>query len=134
MSAKRTSPGYYVAVVLLGALLIAAVALVVAMVARPGSPGASVLAVTDQIPITCQTKEKGTTCFETQVTNNGSSKSTFHCEVRSTGDAVASLVGGSTTTDILLDVDQSVHLDSQVVTSDGSEGTAPTVTCEALSV
>lgn len=134
MSSKRSTPGHYIAVTILGGLLLAAIALVVAMIARPGAPGASVLAVTDRVPIRCQTEKQGTTCFETQVTNNGSGKNTFRCEVRSTDGSEVSFVGGTTTTDILLDADQSVHLDSMVVASDSSSAIAPNVSCQPLSI
>ncbi len=130
MDPKRTSPGYYIAVVILGALLIAAVAFVIAMIARPSTPGASVLAVTDRAPVACQIEEKATTCFTTQVTNNGPVRSTFHCEASPTGDADANFESGLPVTTIVLDVDQSVDLRS--VVSSG-HANAPTVSCAPLS-
>ena len=130
MDSKRTSPGYYIAVVILGALLIAAVAFVVAMIARPSSPGASVLAVTDRAPVDCQPGGRATTCFTTQVTNNGTVKGTFHCEVTSTDDSAANFESGLPTTTILLDPDQSVDLRSIVSSGDAN---APSVSCVPLS-
>ncbi len=130
MDPKRTSPGYYIAVVILGALLIAAVAFVIAMIARPSTPGATVRAVTDRAPVACQIEEKATTCFTTQVTNNGTVKGTFHCEVISTDDAEANFEAGLPTTTILLDADQSVDLRS--VVSSG-HANAPTVSSAPLS-
>jgi hypothetical protein len=130
MAARRTSPGYYVAVVLLGGLLLTAVVLIVAMITRPGEPDASVLAVTDRVAVTCTQPEHGTTCFDTQVTNNGSASSTFRCEVRPTGDAPATFVEGQTTTQILLGVDQSVHLQTMVAAPASSDPSPPAVACE----
>jgi hypothetical protein len=133
MTERRTTPGYYVAVVILAGLVVAAIVLVVAMVLRPGVPGASVLAVTDRAPIACVRDKANTTCFETQVTNNGGSDSMFRCEVRSTGDGQASFASGSTSTEILLGVDQSVDLHSEVVSAGGVDPIAPSVTCEPTS-
>ncbi len=132
MDPKRTSPGYYIAVVILGALLIAAVAFVIAMIARPSTPGASVLAVTDRAPVACQVEKNGNTCFTTQVTNNGPVRSTFHCEVSPTGDADANFESGLPVTTIVLDVDQSVDLRS-IVASRTADASAPTVSCVPLS-
>ena len=132
MDSKRTSPGYYIAVVILGALLIAAVAFVVAMIARPSTPGASVLAVTDRAPAACQPEKPGNTCFTTQVTNNGAVKGTFHCEVSPTGDADANFEGGQPVMNLVLDVDQSVDLKSVVATR-AADASTPSVSCVPLS-
>jgi hypothetical protein len=132
MDSKRTGLGYYIAVVILGALLIAAVAFVVAMIARPSAPAASVLAVTDRAPVACLTEKQGSTCFTTQVTNNGAVKSTFHCEVSPTGDADASFEAGQPFTNLVLDVDQSVEVQS-VVAARPADATAPSVSCAPLS-
>jgi hypothetical protein len=133
MSSKRSTPGYYIAVMLLGGLLIAGIALVVAMIARPSVPGASVLAVTDRTPIQCQTPKDGTTCFRTQVTNNGSTQSRFRCDVRPSSSSAVRFVSGTTTTEIQLGVDQSVDLDS-IVSSDRSSALAPIVSCQPSSI
>jgi hypothetical protein len=134
MSERRTSPGYYVAVVLLGALLIAGVGLIVAMVARPGPPDASVLAVTDRSPIPCPDHQQRVTCFETQVTNNGQSRTGVFCEIRSTDGSQATFVSGATTTRIVLDTDQSVHLDSVVQVTGGAPGRPPLVSCDPVAL
>jgi hypothetical protein len=131
MAARRTSPAYYVAVVLLGGLLLTAVVLIVAMITRPGAPDASVIAVTDRVAVDCtQQPQHTSTCFDTQVTNNGSASSTFQCEVRPTDSALATFVEGRTTTQILLGVDQSVHLQTIVATPPSSDPSPPAVTCE----
>jgi hypothetical protein len=67
------------------------------------------------------------------VTNNGGSDSMFRCEVRSTSDGQASFASGSTSTEILLGVDQSVDLHSEVVSAGGVDPIAPSVTCEPTS-
>lgn len=136
MAARRTSPGYYIAVVLLGGLLLTAVVLIVAMITRPGEPDTSVLAVTDRVAVQCTQPDpqaqSDTTCFDTQVTNNGSATSTFRCEVSPTGDAPATFVEGQTTTQILLGVDQSVHLQT-IVAAARSNATPPAVSCDPVS-
>jgi hypothetical protein len=134
MSEKRTSPGYYLAVVVLGGLLLAAAFFVIAMIARPGTPGASVLAVTDRIPVDCSGEPTGTFCFETLVTNNGSDAGTFRCQVRATDESQATFVEGATSTQILLGVDQSVHLRSLVTVTGKTQPSPPSVTCESVSV
>jgi hypothetical protein len=132
MAGARTSFGYYVGVVILVALLLAGAALIVAMVARPGTPETSVLAVTDRTPVACPDHANDVTCFETQVTNNGEADTTVRCEIRSTDGSVATFVnGGATTTQLLLGVDQSVQVDS-VVEGDGAR--PPSVSCEPVSV
>jgi hypothetical protein len=131
MAARRTSPGYYIAVVLLGGLLLTAVVLIVAMITRPGEPDTSVLAVTDRVAVQCTQPQNDTTCFDTQVTNNGSATSTFRCEVSPTGDAPATFVEGQTTTQILLGVDQSVHLQT-IVAAGRSNAAPPAVSCDPV--
>jgi hypothetical protein len=133
MSSKHSTPGYYIAVLILAVLLLGAVVLVIAMIARPGVPGASVLAVTDRVPVACAGQKQNATCFETQVTNNGGTTSTFRCEVRPTDDAQATFIEGATTTQILLGADQSVHLDSMVVSTTDATPSAPSVSCEPVS-
>jgi hypothetical protein len=130
MTMRRWTFGYYFAAALLAVLLVGAVVLIVAMVMRPGPPPASVLAVTDKAPVPCPDHQKRVTCFETQVTNNGSTTTGVRCQIVSADGSQATFVSGSTTTQILLDVDQSVHLDSIVVTADDTRGDPPTVTCD----
>jgi hypothetical protein len=130
MTQRRSSVGYYVAAVILGALLIAGIALVIAMVARPGTPGASVLAVTDRSPVPCPDHQQAATCFETQVTNNGAVRTAVRCDIRSSDVSEATFVGGATTTQIMLDTDQSVHLDSVVQKTADSAAHPPVVSCE----
>jgi hypothetical protein len=132
MDSKRTSPGYYIAVVILGALLIAAVAFVVAMIARPSTPESSVLAVTDRVPVTCEPEKQGNTCFTTQVTNNGTVTDTFQCEVSSTDGSQVNFEAGSPIMSIPLNPDESVDLRS-VVSADRKDAQAPSVSCVPLS-
>jgi hypothetical protein len=132
MATRRPTIGYYAAAAVLGVLLVGAVVLLVAMLMRPGAPPASVLTVTDRAPVPCPDHQKRSTCFETQVTNNGSARTGVRCEIRSTDASQATFVSGATTTQIVLDVDQSVHLDSIVVTPDDTAGDPPAVSCQPV--
>jgi hypothetical protein len=134
MAERRSSVGYYVAVVLLAGLLVGGLGLVIAMVARSGPPGASVLAVTDRSPVPCPDHQDHTTCFETQVTNNGETLTGVRCQIRSSDTAQATFVSGTTTTQIVLDTDQSVHLDSIVETTCDAAAHPPVVSCEPASI
>jgi hypothetical protein len=132
MTADRSMFGYYIGVVILGVLVVGAVVLVGAMIARPGPPPASVLTVTDRAPVPCPDHQKRATCFETQVTNNGSARTSVRCQIHSTDGAQATFFSTATTTQILLDTDQSVHLDSIVVTSDDTAANPPVVDCQPV--
>jgi hypothetical protein len=131
MAQRRSHVGYYIGVVILAALLVGGIALVVAMITRPGDVGASVIAVTDRLPVACNTQDGATTCFETLVTNNGTADGTVECSIESSDAGEATFVDGNTTTQIVLGVDQSVHLRS-IVTGAGDKPTAPSVSCRPV--
>ena len=72
------------------------------------------------------------TCFETQVTNNGGVRTDVQCTIGSIDGSQATFVGGATTTQIQLDADQSVHLDSILAEIDGTRARPPVVSCDPL--
>ena len=129
---RRSHIGSYIAFVVLAGLLIAGVVLVVAMIARPGTSDASVLAVTDRSSVPCPNHPSNGTCFETQVTNNGGTRTGALCEIRSSDGSQATFVTGATSTQIVLDVDQSVHLDSIVENMGVGAAHPPVVSCEPV--
>jgi len=129
MTERRSHVGSYIAFIVLAVLLVAGIGLVVAMITRPGPPDASVLAVTDRSPVPCPDHQRNGTCFETQVTNNGRSRTGVLCQIRSSDGSQATFVTGATSTQIVLDVDQSVHIDSIIENMGVGAAHPPIVSC-----
>jgi hypothetical protein len=126
---RRTGIGYYLAAAFLVVLLLAAVGFVVAMVTRPGVEPAQVVVVTDQAPVACPVSQKGTTCFDTQVTNTGGSSGSFVCRLDAAGDTGATFADGATSKVLTVGPDESVHVVSAVTAPGTNPPTAPRVLC-----
>jgi len=129
---RRASFGYYVAAAVLIVLLAAAVWFVVAMIRRPGIEPPQVLVVTDQASVPCPISEKGTTCFDTQVTNSGGSTGTFSCRVEAEGDTEATFADGSQIKQLTVGPEESVHVVTAVTSPGVSSASAPRVLCTDL--
>jgi hypothetical protein len=129
---RRTGLGYYVAAAALVVLVVGAVGFVVAMIMRPSIEPPMALVVTDQAPVPCQTPEKGTTCFDTQVTNSGGSEGTFSCRVDAQGGTQATFDDDSQIKQVTVGPNESVHVVSAVTAPGVSAATAPRVLCVDL--
>jgi hypothetical protein len=127
--ARKTGAGYYVAAMLLIALLVAAVALVAAMMLRPGAEPANAIVVTDRAPVPCPTAQKDTTCFESQVTNTGGSDGLFTCHPDASGDTTVTFADGTSFKQISVGPDESVHVTSAVTANGTTPASAPRMLC-----
>lgn len=129
MAERRTGIGYYIAAALLVVLVLAAVGFFVAMLVRPGVEPAQAIVVTDQAPVACPVSQKGTTCYDTQVSNTGGSSGTFVCRLVAAGDTGATFADGATSKEVTVGPDESVHLVSAVTAPGTSPASAPRVLC-----
>src|SRR5262245_35688538 len=129
---RRAGFGYYVAAAVLIVLLLAAVWFIVAMIGRPGVEPPQVLVVTDQSSVPCPITQKGTTCFDTQVTNSGGSAGTFSCRVEGQGDTQATFADGTEIKQLTIGPEESVHVVSAVTAPGVSSASAPRVLCTDL--
>jgi hypothetical protein len=129
---RRTGVGYFVAAGLLIVLLIAAVGLIVAMLTRPGVEPPQVIVVTDRASVPCPIDHKGTTCYETQITNTGGSAGTFACQMDAAGDTQATFAEGTTSKQVTIGPDESVHVVSAVTAPGVNPAAAPRVLCTEI--
>jgi hypothetical protein len=129
---RRTGFGYYLAATVLIVLVLAAIGFVVAMILRPGVAPPQVLVVTDQAPIACPVAQKGTTCYDTQVTNSGGSEGTFSCRLVPQGDTQATFEDGALIKQVTIGPNQGVHVVSAVTAPGTSPVSAPRVSCAEL--
>jgi hypothetical protein len=127
--ASERSAGPYIAIAVLVALLVTAVGLVVAMWMRPTVVPASAVVATDRVPIPCATHERDTTCFDTQIANQGSEPSGFSCQVIAYGDTAATFSDGAPTNELTLGPNESAHIGTIVTTHGDVEPVAPRVQC-----
>jgi hypothetical protein len=127
--ASERSPGPYVAIAVLVALLVAAIGFVVAMVMRPNVVPATALVATDRVPITCASTQKDTTCFDTQISNQGTLASGFTCQVVAYGDTAATFADGAPTYELTLGPSESAHIGTIVTAHGDVEAVAPRVQC-----
>ena len=130
---RRTGIGYYAAAALLIVLVLGAVGFVVAMLLRPGVEPPNAIVVTDQAPVACPIDQKGTTCYDTQVTNNGGSDGTFSCRLLPAGDTQVAFADGASVKQVTVGPDESVHLTSAVTAPGSSSAAAPRVLCTEVS-
>jgi hypothetical protein len=127
--AAERSPAPYVAIALLVALLVTAVGFVVAMWMRPTVTPATALVATDRSAIPCADPKRDTTCFDTQVVNQGSESSGFSCSVIAFGDTSATFADGAPTYELTLGSNEAAHV-ATIVTAHGKvEAVAPRVQC-----
>jgi hypothetical protein len=127
--ATERSTGPYVAIAVLVALLVTAVGLVVAMWMRPTVVPPSAVVATDRVPIACATHERDTTCFDSQVANQGSESSGFSCQVIAYGDTAATFADGAPTNELTLGPNESAHIGTIVTAHGDVEPVAPRVQC-----
>jgi hypothetical protein len=130
---RRTGTGYYVAAALLIVLLLTAIWLIVAMVMRPSIAPPEVIVITDRAAVSCPTAQKGSECYDTQVTNTGGSVGTFACRVDGTGDTQATFSDGLTVKQVTVGPNESVHVVSTVTAPGVSPTAAPHVLCTDVS-
>jgi len=126
---SERSPAPYIAITILVALIVTAVAFVVVMWMRPTVMPATALVATDRAPIDCTAPERNKTCFDTQITNQGSDPSGFSCRVTAFGDTAATFGDGSATYDLTLGASESVHVATIVTVTGDVEAVAPRVAC-----
>ena len=127
--ASERSAGPYIAIAVLVALLVTAVGFVVAMWMRPTVVPASAVVATDRVPIPCATHERDTTCFDTQIANQGSEPSGFSCQVVAYGDTAATFSDGAPTNELTLGPNESAHIGTIVTVHGDIEPVAPRVQC-----
>lgn len=127
--ATERSAGPYIAIAVLVVLLVTAVGFVVAMWMRPTVVPASAVVATDRVPIACKTHERDTTCFDTQVANQGSEPSGFSCQVIAYGDTAATFSDGAPTNELTLGPNESAHIGTIVTVHGDVEPVAPRVQC-----
>jgi len=126
---SERSPAPYIAIAVLVALIVTAVGFVIAMWMRPTVTPATALVATDRAPIDCTAPERNKTCFDTQITNQGSEPSGFSCRVTAYGDTAATFGDGSPTYDVTLGSSESVHVATIVTVTGDVEAVAPRVSC-----
>ncbi len=127
--ASERSLGPYVAIAVLVVLLLAAIAFVVAMVMRPSVVPTTALVATDRVPVTCTSPQKDTTCFDSQISNQGTLASGFSCQVVAYGDTAATFADGAPTYELTLGPSESAHIGTVVTTHGDVEAVAPRVQC-----
>ena len=127
--ATERSAGPYIAIAVLVALLVTAVGFVVAMWMRPTVVPASAVVATDRVPIACTTNERDTTCFDTQIANQGTEASGFSCQVIAYGDTAATFSDGAPTNELTLGPNESAHIGTIVTAHGDVEPVAPRVQC-----
>ena len=127
--ATERSAGPYIAIAVLVVLLVTAVGFVVAMWMRPTVVPASAVVATDRVPIACTTPERDTTCFDTQIANQGSEPSGFSCQVIAYGDTAATFSDGAPTNELTLGPNESAHIGTIVTAHGDVEPVAPRVQC-----
>ena len=81
------------------------------------------------LPIACTTHERDTTCFDTQIANQGSEPSGFSCQVIAYGDTAATFSDGAPTTELTLGPNESAHVGTIVTAHGDVEPVAPRVQC-----
>ena len=126
---SERSPAPYIAITVLVALIVTAIGLVVVMWMRPSVTPATALVATDRAPIDCTAPSHDTTCFDTQITNQGSQPSGFSCRVTAFGDTAATFGDGSPAYTITLGATESVHVATIVTVTGDVEAVAPRVSC-----
>ena len=126
---SERSPAPYIAIAVLVALIVTAVGFVIAMWMRPTVTPATALVATDRAPVDCTAPERNKTCFDTQITNQGSEPSGFSCRVTAYGDTAATFGDGSPTYDLTLGASESVHVTTIVTVTGDVEAVAPRVSC-----
>jgi len=129
---QRSGAGYYLAASLFILLLLAAVAFVVAMVLRPSVEPAQAIVVTDRAPVACPVDRKGTTCYDTLVTNTGGAQGTFSCRLLPAGDTEATFSDATTAKQVTLGASESVHVVSEVTAPGTTPASAPRVLCTTV--
>jgi len=127
--AAERSPAPYIAIAVLVALLVTAVGFVVALWMRPTVTPATALVATDRTAVPCADPKRDTTCFDTQIVNQGSESSGFSCSVIAFGNTAATFVGGTPTYELTLGSKEAAHV-ATIVTARGKvAAVAPRVQC-----
>ena len=127
--AQERSPAPYIAIAILAVLIVTAVGFVVAMWMRPTVTPATALVATDRVAIPCSDQQRDTTCFDTQITNQGSEASGFSCRLTAYGDTSATFADGAPTSELTLGPSEAAHVTAIVTAPKGVEAVAPRVTC-----
>ena len=127
--AKDGSAAPYISIAVLAVLLVTAVGFVVALWMRPTVTPATALVATDRVPTTCTAPKRDTTCFDTQITNQGSEASGFSCRVTAYGDTAATFGDGAPTYELTLGPSESLHVATIVTVTAGVDAVAPRVSC-----
>jgi len=129
MVTRRSNAAPYIAIAVLVALLLSAGGFVVAMVMRPTVTPASAMVATDRVPIECAEPQRDTTCFDTQVTNQGSESSGFSCRLSAYGDTSATFADGAPTYELTLGPSEAAHITAVVTAHGNVEAVAPRMAC-----
>jgi hypothetical protein len=127
--ASERSAGPYIAIAVLVALLVTAIGFVVALWMRPTVEPASALVATNRVPISCTSPKRDTTCFDTQIVNQGSEPSGFSCQVIAYGDTAATFEDGAPTNELTLGSKETGHIGTIVTAHGDVEPVAPRVQC-----
>jgi hypothetical protein len=131
---RRTAPTYYVLVVVLVTLLLAAVGFIVAMAMRPEvRPAAFARAATREVgcsePAAEGTKEA---CYEASVQNTGTESGTFNCRVMASGEVTTAFTNGSDSIRVDLDGGATQIVGWKVVASKDASIGSSAVSCAVL--
>jgi len=95
----------------------------------PRRSSSSIAARTNRVPIPCTSPERDTTCFDTQITNQGSEPSGFSCQVIAFGDTAATFADGAPTNELTLGSKETAHIGTIVTVHGDVEPVAPRVQC-----